>query len=207
MKERNFYTLSEYNQFFKEQLTDKPFKDDWSRTIIEKLLLQYCNTPITNGAMIYRSVGECYWDLMVRSKDFRNLAIEIKYRFDKIYKTMTIDEGKYKSFIKNLKNRSITSGNIFTIWPNGEIWWNDDILNPIIEERRQNKTTNVSKLTDGQKEDKITYNWYPKKKWYCYLFYDKALKTFTPIILENPTTIEKLEYDYEQQMNNSVSLF
>lgn len=203
MANRHFYTVDEYNRLDKANLIGEKYNDRQGRDIIRKLLEQY---PLDENVTYMESDGNCFCDILHISKN-GYIAIEVKHRFDKCYPTMIIDKVKYDRFKFHLDNGNIKQGLTITIWPNGKIWITDVEHYAYPHYGWYNETTNANDFTDYHKVQKWVMHYKPEQIFYLYMFFNEQTKKWEPIIRTQETSIEALEYEYEQQMNKSNELF
>lgn len=197
---RHYFTVAEFNQSCKQELSNKPMEDAHSRYVIETLFQEHLPHK-----KIRHSKGNCYYDIMLTKNDKTKAAIEIKYRYENHYDTMLINDQKYQSFQKNKDAGKIKEGHLFTMWNDGEIWVSNVFVEHETGWRLQNETTNVSDKTDGKKVWKLCHFYKPQTIWYLVYFYDYEENRWKPIFSREPIDIKKLEDEYNKI--ESVELF
>lgn len=192
---KNFYTLQEYYNLYKDQLSE-PFDDTLGRAIISRLLVSIYNIKPEN---IIESQGECWYDLAF-SDETHKYALEVKQRhFDSTaFPTHLINEEKFRSAENAINNKQFGYAYLASIWQDGVIWIND-----MYDEDRnlechwQNKTTQTGRSTDGVKERKRCIAYEPKDIYYVAMQYIQPTSTkyggWLPIISRDPINIEILE--------------
>lgn len=201
---KNFYTLDEYFNLYKDQLT-KPFEDKLGRAIISRLLVSIYKILPEN---IKDSVGNCWYDLSFTDTKYK-YAMEVKQRqfSSDSFPTHLINSEKFRSAVNALENKQFDYGYVATIWKDGVIWIND-----ILDEDRQvgyhyqNITTQVSSLTDGQKVKKQCIEYEPKDIYYVVMQYFHDTNTeldghWIPLIRREPIDINKLEEFWNNRQN------
>lgn len=185
---KRFYTLAEYNAINAEQL-NKPFEDEWSRNIIYNIIQKFTGAQIKDLGI---TKGECYYDLQMTLANGDIYVIEVKYRSvdSKRYTTHLINDEKFQSFKKAVLNKKVTNGIVCSIWCDGVIWLSFMGAAHTKEWHMQNKTTKVSKATDGKKVWKLCHMFNPEQIFYVCAEYDG--ENWKPYISKNPIDVNML---------------
>lgn len=191
---KQYYTLEQFNQIFKEKLNEHSFEDGWSRTIVKKLLKDHF---ITETDIIQDTIGK-KWDDLVVNTEKGNIGVEVKYRYAGRYDTHIVNNGpnpedrKYDGYLNAIKRGDVKRGVIISIWWYGEIWLTNMANVDHIDTKRQNISTNADKRTDGIKTEKINVHFKPDVKYYICIVCDDRNNICEPYISKTPIDVNEL---------------
>lgn len=193
-----YITAQQFNQVNWKQLQDKPFEDKWSRFIIKQLFAKY--SPKVKS--IYDYTGNSCLDLKLTMENKTHIGIEIKFRSftSKTYSSHMINQDKWERILVRMNRRWIQQAYLTTIWYDGVIWCSDIFgKNDSLETHRQNKTTNVSATTDGEKEWKDGHYYKPENVFYFCYEWDDELNQYMPYFSTEPINVAELNRLAEEQ--------
>lgn len=201
---KTYYSATEFNNKYWQSFQDKPFKDEWSRNLIKRLL----GTLQLEGLINYNSIedteGNICYDLLVTNADGTKTAIEIKFRSQtsSTFQSHFINSDKFDRIQLRKERGEFDKAFLYTIWYDGAVWISNIFGQHTIETHLQNKTTNVSVITDGDKGDKEGHYYIPQQKFYfCYEVSDKTIALF----FREPVKQESIDRK-NAELNNAPSI-
>lgn len=196
---KNFYTLKEFNNLYKDQMT-RSFEDHIGRNIAKALYIsQYKIDP---DKFLF-STGNLCWDL-----SFDKTAVEVKYRYftSDRFSTHLVNIEKYYWMRKYIDEGKFDYAYLVSIWEDGVIWVSNMLdKNTKFEVHYQNKTTQVSSRTDGKKVPKECIVYEPEEKYNIVMHFIQNTGTeldgeWRPIIRKEKIDIEELEENWNNRL-------
>ena len=198
-----YYSAIEFNNMYWSTFQNKPFQDKWSRDLVKNLLRTLKASNIIDFTDIKDTEGNICYDLLVTNADGTKTAIEIKFRSktSNAYPSHMINSDKYERLQVRRDRGEFQKAFLYSIWYDGAVWISNIFGPSDVETHLQNKTTNVSKLTDGQKDDKEGHYYKPQQVFYfCYEVGD----TTQALFFKKPISQEAI--NKKNEMTNAPQL-